>query len=223
MRRDGGTLIIAVLERPSIESFTITGNKDIKTEDLEKSLRNVGLARGKTFNQSTLDEVERFLTDQYFSRGKYAVRVDTEVEEVAGQPRQDRGRRQRRQALAGSARSTSSATRRSATRNCSSEFKLQTPNWLSWYKQDDRYSREELSGDIEKLRSHYMDRGYANMDVESTQVAISPDKDDIFITLNVKEGEVYRVSDVKIAGNLVVPESDLRDLLLVRTRRRVLA
>jgi hypothetical protein len=84
IRRDGGTLVVAVLERPSIESFTITGNKDIKTEDLEKSLRNVGLSRGKTFNQSTLDEVERFLTDQYFSRGKYAVQVDTKVEEVAG-------------------------------------------------------------------------------------------------------------------------------------------
>jgi len=95
------------------------------------------------------------------------------------------------------------------------EFKLKTPNWLSWYKQDDRYSREELSGDIEKLRSHYMDRGYANMDVESSQVAITPEKDDIFITLNVKEGDVFRVSDVKIAGNLVVPESDLRSLLLV--------
>src|SRR5512143_3988129 len=84
LRRDGGTLIVVVLERPSIESFTIKGNKDIKTEDLEKSLRNVGLARGKTFNQSTLDEVERYLTDQYFSRGKYAVKVDTQVEEVAG-------------------------------------------------------------------------------------------------------------------------------------------
>ncbi|MGI9246231.1 MAG: POTRA domain-containing protein, partial [Steroidobacteraceae bacterium] len=78
------------------------------------------------------------------------------------------------------------------------------------------YSREELSGDIEKLRSHYLDRGYANMDVDSTQVAISPDKEDIFITLNVKEGDVYRVSDVKIAGNLVVPEEQLRALLVVR-------
>ena len=84
LRRDGGTLVIAVLERPSIESFTITGNKDIKTEDLEKSLRNVGLARGKTFNQSTLDEVTRYLTDQYYSRGKYAVKVDPRVEETSG-------------------------------------------------------------------------------------------------------------------------------------------
>ena len=73
-----------MLERPSIESFEIKGNKDIKTEDLQKSLRNVGLATGKTFDQSVLDEVKRYLTDQYFSRGKYAVRVDTKVEEVPG-------------------------------------------------------------------------------------------------------------------------------------------
>ena len=84
MRRDGGTLVVAVVERPSIESFEIKGNKDIKTEDLQRSLRNVGLATGKTFDQSVLDEVKQYLTDQYFSRGKYAVRVDAKVEEVPG-------------------------------------------------------------------------------------------------------------------------------------------
>ena len=214
LRRDGGTLVIAVLERPSIESFTITGNKDIKTEDLEKSLRNVGLARGKTFNQSTLDEVERFLTDQYFSRGKYAVRVDTRVEEVSGNRVKiavevAEGKRSKIRQI------NVVGNEAYDDEELLEQFKLRTPNWLSWYRQDDRYSREELSGDIEKLRSYYMDRGYANMDVESTQVAISPDKDDIFITLNVQEGEVYRVSDVKIAGNLVVPERDLRSLVLV--------
>jgi len=215
IRRDGGTLVIAVLERPSIESFTITGNKDIKTEDLEKSLRNVGLARGKTFNQSTLDEVKRFLTDQYYSRGKYGVKVDTRVEEVSGNRVKIavdiiEGKRSkiRQINIVGNEAFTDDELLK--------EFKLRTPNWLSWYKQDDRYSREELSGDIEKLRSHYLDRGYANMDVESTQVAIAPEKDDIFITLNVKEGEVYRVSDVKIAGNLVVPESALKGLVQVR-------
>ena len=214
LRRDGGTLIIAVAERPSIESFTITGNKDIKTEDLEKSLRNVGLARGKTFNQSTLDEVERFLTDQYYSRGKYAVRVDTRVEELPGNRVKiaidvAEGKRAKiRQINVVGNEAYDDET-------LLDEFKLRTPNWLSWYRQDDRYSREELSGDIEKLRSYYMDRGYANFDVESTQVAIAPGKDDIFITLNVKEGEVYRISDVKIAGNLVVPESDLTQLIQV--------
>lgn len=84
LRREGGTLVVAVLERPSIESFEIKGNKDIKTEDLQRSLRNVGLAPGKTFDQSTLDEVRQYLTDQYFARGKYGVRVDTHVEEVPG-------------------------------------------------------------------------------------------------------------------------------------------
>jgi outer membrane protein insertion porin family len=215
IRRDGGTLVVAVLERPSIESFTITGNKDIKTEDLEKSLRNVGLSRGKTFNQSTLDEVERFLTDQYFSRGKYAVQVDTKVEEVAGNRVKIavdivEGKRSKIRQI------NVVGNEAFSDDDLLEGFKLQTPNWLSWYKQDDRYSREELSGDIEKLRSYYMDRGYANMDVETTQVAITPEKDDIFITLNVKEGDVYRISDVKIAGNLVVPEEQLKSLVAVR-------
>ena len=215
IRRDGGTLVVAVLERPSIESFTITGNKDIKTEDLEKSLRNVGLSRGKTFNQSTLDEVERFLTDQYFSRGKYAVQVDTKVEEVAGNRVKIavdivEGKRSKIRQI------NVVGNEAFSDDDLLAGFKLQTPNWLSWYKQDDRYSREELSGDIEKLRSYYLDRGYANMDVETTQVAITPEKDDIFITLNVKEGEVYRISDVKIAGNLVVPEEQLKSLIAVR-------
>jgi outer membrane protein insertion porin family len=215
IRRDGGTLVVAVLERPSIESFTITGNKDIKTEDLEKSLRNVGLSRGKTFNQSTLDEVERFLTDQYFSRGKYAVQVDTKVEEVAGNRVKIavdivEGKRSRIRQLNIVGNTAFSDD------DLLEDFKLRTPNWLSWYKQDDRYSREELAGDIEKLRSYYLDRGYANMDVETTQVAITPEKDDIFITLNVKEGDVYRISDVKIAGNLVVPEEQLKALVAVR-------
>ncbi len=215
IRRDGGTLVVAVLERPSIESFTITGNKDIKTEDLEKSLRNVGLSRGKTFNQSTLDEVERFLTDQYFSRGKYAVQVETKVEEVAGNRVKIavdiiEGKRSKIRQI------NIVGNEAFSDDDLLEDFKLQTPNWLSWYKQDDRYSREELSGDIEKLRSYYMDRGYANMDVETTQVAITPEKDDIFITLNVKEGDVYRISDVKIAGNLVVPEASLKQLVAVR-------
>ncbi|HEX9207265.1 MAG TPA: outer membrane protein assembly factor BamA [Steroidobacteraceae bacterium] len=215
IRRDGGTMVIAVLERPSIESFTITGNKDIKTEDLEKSLRNVGLARGKTYNQSTLEEVTRYLTDQYYSRGKYAVQVDTKVDEVPGNRVRiavdiKEGKRSKIQQI------NIVGNEAFSDDELLAEFKLQTPNWLSWYRQDDRYSREELSGDIEKLRSHYLDRGYANMEVESTQVAISPDKQDIFLTLNVKEGDVYRISDVKIAGNLVVPEADLRMLLAVR-------
>jgi outer membrane protein insertion porin family len=215
LRRDGGTLIVIVRERPSIESFTITGNKDIKTPDLEKSLRNVGLAKGKVFNQSTLDEVDRFLTDQYYSRGKYGVKVDTKVTEMPNNQVSiaidvKEGQRSRIQQIniVGNEAFSEEVLRE--------QFKLQTPNWLSWYRQDDKYSREELAGDIESLKSWYLDRGYADFDVETSQVAIAPDKEDIFITLNVREGEVYRVSDVKIAGDLVVPEQDLMALVQVR-------
>jgi len=215
-RRDGGTLVIAVLERPSIESFEIKGNKDIKTEDLQKSLRTVGLAAGKTFDQSTLDEVRQYLTDQYFSRGKYAVRVDAKVEEVPGNKvkitidvKEGKRAKIRDVNVVGNTVFTQ--------KELLKDFKLKTPNWLSWYRQDDRYSREELSGDLEKLRSYYMDRGYANFQLDSTQVTIAPEKDDMFITLNITEGEVYQVGEIKLAGNLVVPEADLKALILFRT------
>jgi outer membrane protein insertion porin family len=215
LRRDGGTLVVAVLERPSIESFEIKGNKDIKTEDLQKSLRNVGLATGKTFDQSVLDEVKQYLTDQYFSRGKYAVQVDTKVEEVPGNKvkiavdiKEGKRARIRQINIAGNDAFSDE--------DLLEGFELKTPNWLSWYRQDDRYAREALSGDLEKLRSYYMDRGYANFGVTSTQVAIAPEKDDIFVTINVNEGDVFKVSDIKIAGNTVVPESELRRLIFLK-------
>ena len=215
LRWDGGTLVVAVLERPSIESFEVKGNKDIKTEDLNKSLRNVGLATGKTFDRSVLEDVKQFLTDQYFSRGKYAVRIDTSVEELADNRvrvkidiKEGKRAKIRQINLVGN--------KTFPEEDILEEFELKTPNWLSWYRQDDRYSRESLQGDLEKLRSFYMDRGYANFEIESTQVAIAPDKDDIFITVNVSEGEVFKVSGVKLAGTFVVPEEELRNYLLVK-------
>src|SRR5262245_400501 len=199
IRREGGTLVIAVLERPSIESFEIKGNKDIKTEDLQKSLRNVGLATGKTFDQSVLDEVKQYLTDQYFSRGKYAVQVDTKVEEVPGNEvkiavdiKEGKRARIRQINIAGNTAFTDEQLLEG--------FELKTTDWLLWYRQDDRYARAALSRHLEKLRSYYMDRGYANFRVTSTQVAIAPEKDDIFVTINVNEGEVFNVSEIKIAG-----------------------
>ena len=215
LRRDGGTLVVAVLERPTIESFEIKGNKDIKTEDLSKSLRNVGLATGKTFDRSVLDEVKQYLTDQYFSRGKYAVRVESTVQDLPDNRvrvnidiKEGKRAKIRQINLVGNEAFTEE--------EILEDFELKTPNWLSWYRQDDRYSRESLQGDLEKLRSYYMDRGYANFDIESTQVAIAPEKDDIFITVNISEGEVFKISDVKLAGTFVVPEAELRNYLLVR-------
>ena len=214
LRRDGSTLVVSVRERPSIESFEIKGNKDIKTEDLQKSLKNVGLATGKTFDRSVLEDVKQYLTDQYYSRGKYAVRIDEKVEDVAGNKVKitidiKEGKRAQIRQI------NFVGDTKYPPKEILETLELKTPNWLSWYKQDDRYSRESLQGDLEKLKSWYMDRGYANFQIDSTQVAIAPEKDDIFITVNVTEGDVYKVSEVKLAGTLIVPEAELRKLLLV--------
>lgn len=215
LRRDGGTLVVAVLERPTIESFEIKGNKDIKTEDLSKSLRNVGLANGKTFDRSVLDEVKQYLTDQYFSRGKYAVRVDTRVDDLPDN--RVRVNIDIKEGKRAKIRQINVVGNESFTEDeILEDFELKTPNWLSWYRQDDRYSRESLQGDLEKLRSYYMDRGYANFDIDSTQVAIAPEKDDIFVTVNITEGEVFKISDVKLAGTFVVSEAELRNYVLVK-------
>jgi outer membrane protein insertion porin family len=216
LRRDGGTLIVAVSERPTIESFAIKGNKDIKTEDLERVLRNVGLSAGKTFDQSVLDELHRSLTEQYFSRGKYSVKVDARTEDVPGNKVKvaidiAEGKRARIQQI------NVIGNRAFTDEELMQPFELSTPNWLSWYRQDDRYAREALSGDIEKLRSYYMDRGYADFEIASSQVAIGPEKDEIFITLNVREGEVYKVSQLNLGGEMVVPESELRRLLTIQS------
>lgn len=215
MRRDGNTLVVAVRERPSIEQFTIEGNKDIKTEDLMESLRNVGLARGKTFDRSVLDNVQQFLREQYYDRGKYAVVVDANVEERPNNTVRikidiDEGERAkiRQVNIVGNHNFDEEEIREG--------FTLDTANWLSWLRQDDRYAKEALSGDLETLRSFYMDRGYADFRIESTQVAISPDKKDIYVTINIHEGEQYKISDIKLVGNLVVPEDQLRRLILAQ-------
>ncbi|MCC7461352.1 MAG: outer membrane protein assembly factor BamA [Gammaproteobacteria bacterium] len=214
LRRDGNTLVVAVLERPSLESVELKGNKDIKTEDLQKSLRQVGLSAGKTFNRSTLEEVTQYLTDQYYSRGKYAVSIDTKVEDLPNNrvrvtiDIKEGGRAKIRQInIVGNTRFKA--------KDILETLSLKTPSWTSWYKQNDRYSRESLQGDLEKIKTWYQDRGYANFRADSVQVAISPEKSDIFITVNITEGEVYKIGAVKLAGNLVVPEAELQKLLLV--------
>ena len=158
LRRDGDTLIVAVAERPSIESIDIKGNKDIKTEDLQKPLRNVGLAAGKTFDRSTLDEVTQGLTDQYFSRGKYAVQIDNKVEDLPDN----------RVRININIKEGSRAKIRQINIVGNDKFKekdildtlqLTTPNLTSWYKSSDRYSRESLQGDLEKITAYFQTGG----------------------------------------------------------------
>ncbi len=215
MRRDGDILVIVVKERPSIEDFTIEGNKDIKTEDLMESLRGVGLSRGRTFDRSVLDNVQQFLKEQYYDRGKYGVVVDTEVVDrpnntvrISVNVKEGDRAKIRQVNIVGNASFPDEEIR--------GDFKLDTANWLSWFRQDDRYAKESMSGDLETLRSFYMDRGYADFRVESTQVAISPDKKDIYVTVNVHEGDQYTISKVNLVGKMVVPEAVLRGMVFAQ-------
>ena len=214
-REDPGVLIVVVQEFPSIRSFEITGNKDVKTEDLQKSLRNVGLATGKLLNRSTLEDVRQFLIEQYFSRGRYDVRVDPDVQEIGGNLvdvkitiAEGKRAKVRQINLVGN---ESFSDKEILAGN-----ELRTTNLLSFYKQDDRYSKETLNGDLEKIRSYYMDRGYANFEITSTQVALAPEKDDMFVTVNVFEGKTFRMGAVKLAGRFVVPEKTLRSYVFIK-------
>jgi len=216
LRRDGNTLVIVVRERPSIRNFTLTGNKDIKTEDLAESLRNVGLAPGRTFDRPVLEEVQQFLVDTYYGRGKYSVVVETDVVENEAENSVDinikiqEGERARIRQIGITGNEVFSDD------ELRDEFTLKTRSWRSWYKQDDRYSREALIGDLETLQSFYMDRGYANFEIDSTQVQISQDRQGIYITINVEEGEPHRISEIRLAGNLILPEEQLRRLVLTK-------
>jgi len=215
IRRDEDTLLIVVKERPSIENFTIDGNKDIKTEDLMESLRGVGLSRGRTFDRSVLDNVQQFLQEQYYDRGKYGVVIESTVLErpnntvsVAITVKEGDRARIRQVNIIGN--------RSFDEKDIRAGFELDTANWLSWFRQDDRYAKEALSGDLETLNSFYMDRGYADFRIDSTQVSISPNRKDIYVTINVHEGETYTISDVKLVGEMVVPEEQLRAMVLAQ-------
>ena len=215
MRRDGDTLIVVVKERPSIESFEIEGNKDIKTEDLMESLRGVGLARGRTFDRSVLDNVEMFLREQYYDRGKYGVAIDTQIVDrpnntvrITIEVKEGDRAKIRQVNIVGNTSFSDEEIRE--------DFKLDTANWLSWIRQDDRYAKESLEGDLETLRSFYMDRGYADFKVASTQVAISPNKKDMFVTISIDEGDVYRISEVRLVGEMVIPEAYLNAMILAQ-------
>src|SRR5690606_12996737 len=215
LRRDGDVLVIAVLERPSIQEFTFSGNKDIKTEDLERSLSEVGLAQGKTFDRSVLEEVTQFLTEQYYSRGKYAARITPTVEplednrvRVSIEIEEGQRAKIRQINIVGNTAFTDE--------EILANFELSTGGLLSFIRDNNSYSKEALEGDLETLRSFYMDRGYADFRWDDAQVQISPDKKDIFITIGITEGDLYSISNVRLAGRTMVPEEERRALILAQ-------
>ncbi len=213
--RDGNVLVVDLVERPSISAIEIEGNKAIATDDLLKGLKKSGLADGEIFQQATLEGVRNELQRQYVAQGRYSASIETKV---VTQPRN-------RVALKIVINEGSVAAIQHinivgnkvfSNDELAALFELRTTNWLSFFRNDDKYSREKLSGDLERLRSYYLDRGYINMDISSTQVSITPDKKHVYITVNVNEGEKYRIRDVKLVGDLRVPEEDVRKLLLVK-------
>jgi outer membrane protein insertion porin family len=195
--------------------FTFDGNKDIKDEDLEKVLTENGLSVGKTFDRSTLDQLTQSLTDEYYGRGKYAAKVTPTVEPV--EDNRVRVSIQIEEGDRAKIRQVNIVGNESFDEeDIIADFELSTGNWMSFIRQNDRYSKEALEGDLEKLRSFYMDRGFADFRTDDVQVAISPDKRDIFVTISVTEGDRYTISDVKLAGEMVVPAEDLRALMLAQ-------
>lgn len=214
--RDGNVLVIVVEERPAIESIEIDGNKAIKTEALLDGLAQSGLAEGEIFKKVTLEHIRADLERQYVSQGRYGARIETEVEEL---PRN-------RVAINIDVTEGSVSGIRHINIVGNSVFsneelrealELQLPSLFSFYTKDNQYSREKLTGDLETLESWYLDRGYLNFAIDSTQVSISPDKKDVYITINVIEGEQFKVSDVEIAGELHdLPEQSIRNLILVQ-------
>ncbi len=211
--RQGDILVVTVVERPAINKLTLQGNKDIKTEDLMRGLQDIGLSEGETFDRLALDRVVQELTRQYNNRGKYNVQITPTVSpldrnrvDVTIDVKEGKAAKIRHVNLIG-------------TENFENEEILDTwesreSSWLSWYRRDDQYSREKLSGDMEKLNSWYLDRGYIDFSIDSTQVSISPDKRDMYLTASVTEGEIYTISEIKVTGDTILPQEDIERLLI---------
>ena len=213
LERKGEVLVITVTERPAVAEVTITGNSDISTEDLKKALTGVGLAEGRVFDRSLLDKVEQELLRQYYSRGRYAVQIKSQVRplernRVAVSIDISEG------AVASIRQITIVGNKAFTEKELLSPLQSSTGGWFSFFTNDDQYSKQKLGADIETLRSFYLDRGYLKFNVDSTQVSITPDKKDVYITINITEGELYTLQDVQLTGNFgVVPEADLRKLI----------
>ncbi|HYG05239.1 MAG TPA: outer membrane protein assembly factor BamA [Stenotrophomonas sp.] len=211
--RQGNILVITVKERPAINKLTVTGNKDIKSEELLKGLTDIGLTEGGTFDRLSLDRVTQELTRQYNNRGKYNVEITPTVSpldrnrvDVAIAIKEGKAAKIRHVNLIG--------TEKYDNEDILAGWESKEHNWASWYRRDDQYSKEKMSGDLEKLNSWYLDRGYVDFNIDSTQVAISPDKRDMFITAGVTEGEQYKISEIKVTGDTVLPQAEIEKYVI---------
>ncbi|MBT4493231.1 MAG: outer membrane protein assembly factor BamA [Gammaproteobacteria bacterium] len=214
--RDGNVLVVVVKERPTIDSIEFEGNKAIKTEALLEGLEGSGLSEGQIFKKVTLEHIASDLESQYVSQGRYDARIETTVEDL---PRN-------RVAInvdvfegnvSGIRHINVIGNKVFDDETLTEMLELKLPSLFSFYTKDDQYSREKLQGDIEAIESYYLDRGYLNFRVDSTQVSIAPNMEDVYITFNITEGDQFTVSGVEVAGELRdIPEENIRALLLTR-------
>ncbi|MCK5728738.1 MAG: outer membrane protein assembly factor BamA [Methylococcales bacterium] len=214
IEKQGNTLVVRVQEYPSIAKVIFEGNDDLKTEELNKALQTVGLSEGKVFNPQTLDKVEQELKRQYFSQGKYSVKIDTKVSNLT---------RNRvgihidiSEGQAAKIKQINIVGHQSFEADeLLKNFELSTTNLLSFYTKDDQYAKQKLSADLERLTSFYLDRGYLKFRIESSQISMTPNKKEMYVTVNIKEGNVFTLSKVKLAGNLIVNPEELIKLMQV--------
>ena len=213
LAREGEVLIIQVEERPTISALNIEGNSQIPDEDLRAGLKQAGISEGQVLQLSTIDEMKRELEGLYQSQGRYSARIDTELTPV-GQGRVRVDININEGAVAKIRQINIVGNEAYSDEILLDEFELEDDPGLffGWFSADE-YSREALAGDLERLRSYYLDRGYVNFEITSSQVSISPDKSRIFITINVNEGNRYRVGDISFVGDLKVAEAEARELL----------
>jgi outer membrane protein insertion porin family len=208
-------MVVVVQERPAIAQIDFVGLKEFDKEVILKALKEIGIADGRIFDRAQLDKAEQELKRQYLTRGKYAVTITTTVTPLERNRVginfnvEEGGSAKIRQINIVGAKEFSE-------KELLSQFQLTTPGWITWYTKNDQYSRQKLGADLERLKSFYMDRGFLEFAIDSTQVSISPEKTDVFITINVNEGERYQVSSVKLAGDFSISEEELDKLVLVK-------
>ena len=214
IEKEGDALVIFLHERPSIASIEFTGNKELSTEDLLASLEQEGFAQGRVFNRSTFDLVEQELRRTYFAVGKYGVKITSTITPLE----------RNRVGISFDISEGAIATIKQINIVGNSVyddddlvdlFMLETTGFWSWITSSDQYSKQKLSADLETLRSFYLDSGYINFNIDSTQVSITSDKKDVYITINITEGNQFRISDIRMTGEILVPEKELFGLVAI--------
>ncbi|MEQ6290451.1 outer membrane protein assembly factor BamA [Vogesella sp. GCM10023246] len=211
---DGDVVVLSVSERPIISRLGISGAKEFNKEQLIKALKDNGLAESRIFDQGLLDQAVQELKRQYFSKGKYSVEIIPQITKL------DRNRLAiTLDIVEGVTAKINSihivGARHFAEADLLDEFALTTSGYMTWLSKSDQYSRQQLSADLEKLRAFYLNQGFAEFNIDSTQVSISADKKEVYLTINITEGQQYKVSEVRLAGDLKVPEAELKKLLTV--------